>query len=504
MIKTRAILPFGATALLVIMMACGDSEEEDAPLHAAPSPTPTALAVPRDRQVGPPTPTPVPIEDKRLALDFAVGHRGLTDDWDRFHGDFDSWRQDQMACDASAAEVSLREFAASFSTISSGAAGLPRGSIVRNLADAAVSAAGTEAAALRLLRDSWRPDDNTPFQHVDVEREKASTLRAQIEDAIDDLRTRTGTSSRNLVDTFVTALDRIQSDWDAFHRAYDALRTEERALSSTSTATRLSALVDEFSVIVIAIRELPVSDATRPVALVLSQAADEEDLTLRRMRGNLQNPDAGARRGQASQTDSEGGTSDGSASRSTDSELVPTDPALFEAFDIQLVRSNSLRSQAADALAVVVDGSSAENQTAVDAFAEAYDQLSQQWDRFHAGYSGWRATDGGCDRAAVVTVLGEFSIRLGSLADEIRGLPRATVLRPLGELMVTAVEREDDALRLLRNTWRPFDSTVFTTFDNERAAVNRLRRQVAAGVEDLLPQFNLSAADVESESSSSR
>ena len=64
--------------------------------------------------------------------------------------------------------------------------------------------------------------------------------------------------------------------------------------------------------------------------------------------------------------------------------------------------------------------------------------------------------------------------------------------------MVTAVEREDDALRVLRNTWRPFDSTVFTAFDDERAAVNRLRRQVAAGVEDLLPLYNLSAADVES------
>ena len=307
--------------------------------------------------------------------------------------------------------MSLRQFASSFATISAAAA-LPRGSAVRNLADAAVSAAGSEEAALRLLRDSWHPDDNTLFQNVDLERESASVLRAQIEDAIEDLRTRAASSSGDLLDTFSAAFNEIQSDWDAFHRAYDALRTEEADLSATETAARLSALVDEFSLIVIEIRELAASDATRPVALVLSQAADEEDLVLRRLRGGFQRPDADAGGIPSGQRDSQDETSGGGGSDSTEAGAAE----LFGAFDAQLVRSNSLRSQAADDLSVVVEGSSAENEAAVEAFAEAYDRLSQQWDRFQADYNAWRNTEGGCDRASVVKALGEFSLKLGALA----------------------------------------------------------------------------------------
>ena len=87
---------------------------------------------------------------------------------------------------------------------------------------------------------------------------------------------------------------------------------------------------------------------------------------------------------------------------------------------------------------------------------------------------------------------------LGALADQVRELPRAPFLRPLGELFVAAVEQEDEAFRALRNTWRPFDSVVFEVFDDERTEVNRLRRQVAAGAEDLLPRFAISVEEVES------
>ena len=51
-------------------------------------------------------------------------------------------------------------------------------------------------------------------------------------------------------------------------------------------------------------------------------------------------------------------------------------------------------------------------------------------------------------------------------------------LRPLRELFVEAAELEEEALTALRNTWRPFDSEVYRTVEQERIDTKRLRRQV--------------------------
>jgi hypothetical protein len=227
---------------------------------------------------------------------------------------------------------------------------------------------------------------------------------------------------------------------------------------------------------------------------LLSQAAVSEELTLRKLRGTFQKsgePTA------AVPGDVDGG-GDGERATSTEEELVVSDPTLFDAFDAEIVLSNTFRLQAADDLASIIRQRSQENQQAVEAFALRYELLSQEWDDFHTDYDDWRASDGGCNRETVITALGAFSLRLGALADQVRELPRAPFLRPLGELFVAAVEQEDEAFRALRNAWRPFDSVVFQVFDDERTEVNRLRRQVAAGVEDRLPRFAISAEDVES------
>ena len=67
----------------------------------------------------------------------------------------------------------------------------------------------------------------------------------------------------------------------------------------------------------------------------------------------------------------------------------------------------------------------------------------------------------------------------------------------MGELFVEAAEREDEALRDLRNKWRPFDSEVYHRLDQERNEARRLRRQVTAGVQDLLPRYAISVQELE-------
>ena len=92
-------------------------------------------------------------------------------------------------------------------------------------------------------------------------------------------------------------------------------------------------------------------------------------------------------------------------------------------------------------------------------------RVTQDWDAFHEDYDDWRATEGGCDQAEAIQALGEFVSRFDALTDAVRALTPATFLRPLGELLVVAAELEDEALRQLRNTWHPFDASVYEALD---------------------------------------
>ena len=144
----------------------------------------------------------------------------------------------------------------------------------------------------------------------------------------------------------------------------------------------------------------------------------------------------------------------------------------------------------------MVRDTSEESEASVDEFATRYGALAGRWDKFHQDYDQWRGTEGGCDRSEVAKALGQFALTFGGLADRVRALPRATFLRPMGELFAEAAEREEEAIRHLRNTWRPFDTEVYQTLDRERSGVKRLRRQVEAGVQDLLGRYDIPTKEV--------
>ena len=132
----------------------------------------------------------------------------------------------------------------------------------------------------------------------------------------------------------------------------------------------------------------------------------------------------------------------------------------------------------------------------MEEFTKQYNLLLRAWNQFHNGYDVWRQSEGGCDRPKAIERLGSFTISFGELATAVRDLPRATLLRPLGELLVEAAEREEQSLRDLRNTWRPFDSEVYVALDRERNTAGKLRRQVVAGVQDLLSQYEISEQEI--------
>ena len=485
----KAWLPalLAVTAVTLLAAACANEDPPATRFVPGRTPTPDAQAtITAQAQVpapGTPTPTPVPSQEREVVMAFIMEHDLIARSWDQFHIDLDTWREGLVECDASAVQVDLRRFAADMRSVADLARELPRSPGVRGLADLLIQATELEQAQIRALRDGWSPDDPAAFEAVDAGRAAALSLRTDTQDQLDDLQETTSPSSRRQIGDLSEAVTRLDQQWDGFHDAYDAFRAGAAHHSPLETVRELGVLIDRFRVIVAAIRGLPPYTAAAQAIEALARAAEGEDLALRRIRGTfVRSEEEPAQAG------------DGPPAE----DFVPQDPSLFDAFDVQIVTVNGVRRQAAQALAAIADGASQERAAEVREFAGPHGELVRAWDAFHADYDQWRATEGGCDRSRSIETLGGFALRFRQVATMVRELPRATFLRPLTELLVEAAEREEQVLRTLRNTWRPFDATVYTVLDRERSAAGKLRRQVASGIQDLMPRFNISLQDLKS------
>ena len=534
------------SAGILMAVACG-SDEATPPPGSTPEATPevpaTLSSQAKTVKLGTPTPTAVPAAARVAALEFKAAHRAIADEWDQFHADYDSWREGLVACTAGSVRSSLREFAGQFAEISEAARALPRPEVVRELADTLIQASEQEEEALRRLRDTWEPGEMiitsasavtqgdaeeeseqvdgshtqatvSVFEQFDIARSAASARRQVVGDALSDRETRTAPEAVASVGEFVGIFNTIDSAWDDFHRQYDLLRSEEGQLTSAETVSRIGLLIDRFRDIVVTIRQLPTTPTTRPVAESLAQAAETEDIALRRVRDTFQlvgepesgvpaEPAASSEPAEASESVDSSGEGETVEEVSTSSEGNPqnengvtftvVDSTLFDAFDAQLVFTNEARLQARHTLEDILEDISEETQGKVQEFTQQYKLLLRDWDSFHTEYNKWRGDDGGCDRSKATKTLAQFTATFSKIASAARNLPPATVLRPLGEILVEAAEREERALRELSNTWRPNDTKVYQTLDQERRTAGKLRRQVTTGIQDLLERYGISS-----------
>ena len=487
--------------VLLAAIACGSSSPAATGSVSTPIPT---LDIPATVSAkGPavpvriPTATPVSPEVQQIAQQFNTGYDAINQEWDQLHQDFDAWRQGLITCDPSAVQASLVRFSGSIAGTTETARSLSRHSSVRGLADQLILAAEQEEEALRLLRDTWKPelgeeepepeatsngsdsddsdaseqDESSVFEGVAVARSAASAIQKRVADQLSDLQQQTTPAAKDKVDDFDAAVQSASSDWDRFHRNYDSFRTVQGGLTSEEAADRLGDLVNEFTDVVLAIRDLPSTPSTDRAALLLANAVEDEDLALRMLRGAIPNGEEG--NGEAPATG---------------------EPTLFDFFDVEVVDANAARRQAGLELASALESVSSDSRNAIEAFITQHTALDAEWDAFHGDYDGWRSTEGGCNRTKAVQALGGFAIRASELSGDVRDLPRATFLRPLGELMVEAAEREEGALKELRTSWRPFDPQVFQTLDRQRNTSGKLKRQVALGIQELLESYGIASS----------
>ena len=502
-IKLRNLCWSLTGGVLLAAIACGSSSPAATGSVSTPIPT---LDIPATVSAkGPavpvriPTATPVSPEVQQIAQQFNTGYDAINQEWDQLHQDFDAWRQGLITCDPSAVQASLVRFSGSIAGTTETARSLSRHSSVRGLADQLILAAEQEEEALRLLRDTWKPDlgeeepepeatsnglgsdsddsdvseqdESSVFEGVAVARSAASAIQKRVADQLSDLQQQTTPAAKDKVDDFDAAVQSASSDWDRFHRNYDSFRTVQGGLTSEEAADRLGDLVNEFTDVVLAIRDLPSTPSTDRAALLLADAVEDEDLALRMLRGAIPNGEEG--NGEAPATG---------------------EPTLFDFFDVEVVDANAARRQAGLELASALESVSSDRRNAIEAFVTQYTALNEEWAAFHGDYDGWRSTEGGCNRTKAVQALGGFAIRASELSGDVRDLPRATFLRPLGELMVEAAEREEGAFKELRTSWRPFDPQVFQTLDRQRNTSGKLKRQVALGIQELLESYGIASS----------
>ena len=448
MINIKPLLPAAGILLLVLSIACQSN-----PTPAPPSASESTTTVP----------TSVPQQAKELAEQFARAHGFIEKEWDDFHVEFDTWREGLVPCDPSAAQQAFRGFASQFNDVNEQTLSLSRPSGVRGLADKLIKASQGEAAALRRLRDRWQPGNDSLLEAVASQRVDSAVAQKGVEDKLADLQEGTDAESLEELKEFSDAFDVLQADWEEFHGSYKSLENDQTGLEPAAVLARIDELIGDFGSIITGVKGLPSADKAENLADALEEAADSQKTGLGVLKSEIESLEEGS-----------------------------SSAAAFGAFDGDVQESqDKLKETEKELKDLTQDGLGKDTAAVVD-FARELDELLESWNGFHRAFDDWMDSEGGCDRSEVIQTLGEKSLEFGRLADRTRELPTASYLRPMSGLVVEAAEGEEEALRVLRNTWRPFGADAYKALDRQRADAGRLRKQASVGVQELLDRFQVS------------
>ena len=459
-VRLGSLVPLLLVSLLLAsLVACSEATDTQ-PATAPPDAPPASTAEPLS-------------PGDRMAMDAFADQRQIIDEeWDRLHQDFDEWRAGLTSCHRSSVHEALQGFAAGFAEITAQAGDLPRATVTREIADVVIAAAEDEEAAFRRLRDRWQPDDVSLFEQVEQRRADSAGAQRHTEDRTLELREQLEAAAkpgeRAALTRFSDALDAVGNDWDQFHDDYAGLQEAAVHLDPFAVIAELDRLIVRFDAVVEAVSGLSAEGATEGVAGTLQAAAAAEREALLSVHARMQENLAALVEGQ--------------------SQLPhPTGPSgtLLDEIEAIFDESEAALEQANRTVRLLIDDDPEDTLVEVENFEDHYAALVAKWDAFHQRYAGWRSTDGGCDRAEVLRALDGFNLRMGDLGREVRSLPQSSYLLPMYNLLVEAVEREEGAIRALRNSWRPFSVDAFKTVDQERVTTDRLRRQAAVGLQEL-------------------
>ena len=425
---------------------------------------------------------------------FAKEQQSIGQEWDKLHEEFDLWRAGLISCHRSSVHVALQDFAVSFNKVTEQARELPRASHTRELADMLIAAAEGEEAAFRQLRDRWQPNNVALFEVVETRRSETGRAQKGVEDLAIELRERFEKIDAEEVEEFSESLDVIGEDWDQIHDEYADLRRGIENLDFFETIALLEQLIARYDALVEAIDEAPSAEATEDMAEMLLDAAKAELEILLALHeamvssAVLAPQKTGPQSANGSQ-DSPPPDGDGPDAEGADATPAPMSPT-FDDMDAEVAESESVLKETSQTIKEILEEDPAEKLAELADFSDGYNSLLVEWDAFYQRYNGWRRSEGGCDRAEVLQALDRFNLRASEIGRKVRDLPQSSYLLPVYTLLVEAAEREEGAIRALRNSWQPFTVDAFIAVEQERANAAKLRRQASAGLQGLSERGN--------------
>lgn len=502
--------------LIVAVAACA---QDGGGQSSTPSPLP-AIA---------PTEAPRPLTaSERAAIsEFETQLQSIDGERQEFYGEFDSWRAGLAECHPSSALEALRDFAASFATVSDAAGNLPRTSITGGLADMVVAATDAEGAALRQLRDRWQPGNITLFEAVEQRKAESGAAHNAVADMslslMEELRAGPTLDEVDEMEAFSDTFDAIADSWDDFHDNYSAFARRESRLDAEEVAAGYRVLAEELSQILDTVEQLTASEINEDIIERLEDAAEHE-LAILEFRAEFppepgeSSPEAvpGIRppatpsapeppetastpappeTGEPGQEESpQSDQSEQLAPAAAADSAVPVngviDDAEMAAFPSDelaaaVMATEAILEELEQSIEDFIDDDSAQQLEELQAFEEDLARLVSVWDRFHEEFTDWRLTEGGCDRVEVTADLARFSQQAGELAAAVRELPQPGPLVSVYNLAAESAEREAGAFRTLAYSWTPFAVDVFKAVDDERVSARRLRRQASIALGEL-------------------
>ena len=405
--------------------------------------------------------TPLPASAQMVIGDFADRQQAIDEEWDQIHADFDQWRADLSSCDPNSMRAALNDFAVAFNEVTEHARSLTRTQTTGDMADTLIAAAEGEEAAFRRLRDHWQPNNVSLFENLEQQRSVASQAQKSAEDQAIEFRTAfEDGADPGAAEDFAESFDPIKDDWTAIHDEYAELRDSAETLEVDAVFTELDALVARIAIVVGAVDDLPSVTGTESAVDALKDAGEAEVAAFTV-------------------------TAEPATAEPEEAPLLPD----FSAMDASVEETNDALQATDRALTGQSDANPAQGLADLQVFNSEYPRLVSAWNAFHRRYNDWRESDGGCDRTEVSGVLNQFSFRFGSLARDVRDLPRAGFLLPIYTSLAEAAGREENAFRSLSNSWQPFTVDSFRGVDQQRVNADGLRREADIALQELSNRF---------------
>ena len=451
---------------LILVTACTSTVDTES----------TPITLPTD----PPPQAPRALSSSELmAVDgFVTQEQAIGVEWDQLHTDLDEWRATLTSCDENAFQNALREFVVNFNSVTEQARDLPRATATREFAETLIEAAESEEAAFRQLHERWQPNSPSLFEMIEQKRIEAARAQRKVQDLVIDLQEELGEATDperlQAIEEFSLALDPVGDDWDELHENYTELLQEPGSLDNLKVLARLDGLIEQINSILESIGGLPATDATEEMVEALREAAETEQSALANAHSAII---------QAVTADSENG--DKPAAPGTEGS-EKTFASLHEVLEQAVKDSRAALKEVEVTIENALDGSAEEDLQDVQEFADKFEIVLPAWDAFHEQYNDWRRTEGGCNRTDVLQALGQFNLRMTEISRRVGDLPQSGYLLPMYNLLVEAAEREESAIRALRNSWQPFTVDAFIAAERERDNADRLRREASIAMEELL------------------